>query len=268
MDRIERIEAARQDARMQRIMSRRKSLGLLGGGAVAAIAGLAGCGGSGSSNTISGSGNFGPFTRATTISAFQNIMTDENTHVTYLTAAITANGGTPRPAPTFDTTQAVFNPTSVANFYALSDALENTGTGAYVYATQYLISVPTVLVAAASIGLVEGRHAGFLNILTGRPILTDPTPGANDLNSPIGTIFPTLSTSVPDAAQEVPQAPSTVAQRAAPFLVNVNLNGGPALPADNFSGQGAVPFAVLNYALLLEYLEKTFYDLNVPKFAV
>ncbi len=266
MDRIERIDETRQDPIMRRIISRRKSLGLLGGGAVAALAGLAGCGGSGSSNTISGS-NTGPFTRATAISAFQSILTDEDRHVTYLTAAIPANGGTARPAPTFDTTQAVFNPKDVATFYALSEALENTGTGAYVYATQYLVSVPSVLVAAASIGLVEGRHAGFLNILTGRPILTDPTPGLNDSADPSGKTFSTLSTSVPDMSQEVPQAPSTVLQRAQPFLVNVNLNGGPPPPADDFSGQGPVPFTVLNYALLLEYLEKTFYNINVPKFA-
>ncbi len=258
MDRIVKLNEQNPEQALKCILTRRASLGLLGGGALAALAGLAGCGGGSSSNT-------GPFSRSAVNSAFGDIMKDEDTHVAYLNAAIPANGGTARPAPTFDTTQSVWNPPDIATFYALAVALENTGTGAYTYATQYLISVPTVLVAAASIGLVEGRHAGFLNVLTGRPILTDPTPGLNDQTDPTGKTFATLPGG-PDMAQEVPQAPSTVVQRAQLFLVNVNLNGGPAVPPDDFSGQGPVPFTVLNYALLLEYLEKTWYDRNVPKF--
>lgn len=92
-------------------------------------------------------------------------------------------------------------------------ALENTGAGAYTYATQFLVSVPKVLVASAAIALVEGRHAGFLNVLTRRPILTDPTPGQNDHNDPTGSTYPTLSTGLPDYSQEVPQPLSLVAQR-------------------------------------------------------
>ena len=264
MNRVVTGSTLSQEEMKARILSRRKTLGLLGGGAVAALAGLAGCGGG--DNSSSSNNTIGPFSRAAVTSAFKDIMKDEDTHVAFLNAAIPANGGTARPAPTFDTTQAVWNPADVNTFYELAVALENTGTGAYTYATQYLVSVPKVLVASAAIGIVEGRHAGFLNILTGRPILTDPTPGQNDHNDPSGTTYPTLPTGLPDYAQEVPQMPSTVVQRATPFLVNVNLNGGPPVPSDDFSNQGPVPFAVLNYALLLEYLEKTWYDRNVPKF--
>jgi hypothetical protein len=242
-------------------LSRRTTIGLFGTGAVAALAGLAGCGG-GDNNTANAA--TGPFTRGVVGNAFTEIMKDEDNHVAFLVAAITANGGTPRPAPTFDTTQAVWNPTSVATFYELADALENTGTGAYTYATQYLVSVPSVLVSAAGIALVEGRHAGFLNALTGRPLLTDPSV-AGDHNDPTGKTFPTLNGgAIADASQEVPQNPALVLQRAAPFLVNVNLNGGPPPPADTFPGG---VFEVLNYALLLEYLEKSWYDRNVPRFA-
>ena len=223
--------------------------------------GTAGCGGGNNSTTT----NIGPFSRSAVSNAFTDIMKDEDEHVLFLNAAITANGGTPRPAPTFDTTQSVWNPADVNTFYALANALENTGTGAYVYAARYLVSVPDVLVAAASIGLVEGRHAGFLNVLTGRHILTDPTSGGTDQSDPTGKTFSTLNGgTTQDFAQEVPQAPSTVLQRAAPFLVNVKLNGGAAPPADNFPGG---IFEILNYALLLEYLEKSWYDRNVPKFA-
>ncbi len=217
---------------------------------------IAGCGG----NSSSASGTGASFSAAQLTRAFKDIMTDEDNHVNFLKAAIPANGGVARVAPTFDTTLAVFNPTSLASFYALADALENTGTGAYTYATKYLVTVPDVLTAAASIGLVEGRHAGFLNFLTNRPLLTNPAPGQNDANDPTNP--------VPGGnySMEVPQPPSIVGQRAAPFLVNINLNGGVGLPDDQFANQGVVPFTVLNYALLLEYLEKTFYDLNVPKF--
>ena len=243
------------------VLSRRASIGFLGTGAVAALAGLAGCGG-GNSNSNS---NIGPFSRSAVSNAFKDIMTDEDSHVAFLNAAITNAGGTPRPAPTFDTTQSVWNPADVNTFYELAVALENTGTGAYTYATRYLVSVPDVLVAAASIGLVEGRHAGFLNVLTGRPILTDPTPGLNDKSDPSTKTFTTLNGgTTADFAQEVPQAPSEVLTRAQPFLVNVNLNGGAAPPSDTFPGG---VFEVLNYALLLEYLEKTWYDRNVPRFA-
>lgn len=263
MDRIAQITDENREEIKARILTRRNSLGLLGGGAIAALAGLAGCGdGDGTNNNNI---NTGPFSRAAVDNTFRTIQQDEANHTTYLVAAITANGGTPRPAPTFDTTQSVWNPADVNTFYELAVALENTGTGAYTYATQYLVSAPTVLVAAASIGLVEGRHAGFLNVLTNRPILTDPTPGQNDSTNPTGKTFPTLG-ATPNASQEVPLNPATVLQRAAPFLVNVNLNGGPTPPNNDFSGQGNVVFTVLNYALLLEYLENLWYARNVPRF--
>ncbi|HEV2473910.1 MAG TPA: ferritin-like domain-containing protein [Chthonomonadales bacterium] len=248
-----------------RFLSRRASFGLMGGGALATIAALAGCG-SDSAGPNGGGATINGLTRAAVQSAFGDIQKDEDNHVIYLTTAIPAKGGTARPAPTFDTTQPVWNPTTASQLYELAVALENTGTGAYVYATRYLASDPDVLVAGASIGLVEGRHAGFLNILTSRPILTDPTPGQNDRTDPTGKTFLTLPFGIADKAQEVPQAPSTVVQRAQPFLVNVQLNGGPPPPPDDFSGQGNPLVAVLNYALLLEYLEKTWYDRNVPKY--
>ncbi len=218
---------------------------------------IAGCGGNDNKAAAATGANFSgvQLTRA-----FKTIMEDEDNHVSFLKAAIPANGGTVRPAPTFDTTLAVFNPPDVATFFTLAEALENTGTGAYTYAAKFLVSVPDVLTAAASIGLVEGRHAGFLNFLTNRPLLTNPAPGQNDANDPSNPV------TGGNYSMEVPQPPSVVAQRAQPFLVNLNLNGGAGVPDDNFSNQGAVPFTVLNYALLLEYLEKTFYDRNVPRF--
>ena len=237
--------------------SRRAALRTFGGAAALAATGLAlaACGGSGNGNS-----NAGASTATVDLGkAFRDIKIDEDNHVTFLIAALGAGA---RPAPKFDTTLAVFNPTSQAQFIALADALENTGTGAYTYATQFLVSAPAVLVAGASIGLVEGRHAGFLNAISGRPLLTDPN-SANDMGDP--------TNAVPGGnySMEVPQKPSQVVARATPFLGGAfSLNGGPPPPADDFGGLSgaALVGAVLNYALLLEYLEKTYYDLNVPKF--
>jgi hypothetical protein len=226
---------------------------------VAGVAGasiIAGCGGgsspaasSGSSSSSGGGVSVGSSEIA---EAFRSIKTDEDNHVTFLVQQLGSNA---RPAPTFSTaalTAANFN-----TFVADSAALENTGTGAYLGAAPYLASNTTFLGYAAAIAIVEGRHAGFLNALNGsitgslRPLLTDP--GSGD------------STEPNNDSLEVPQTPDGVNSRAAPFLVGVNLNGGPApLTGSSFAPYSAIQ--ILNYALLLEYLEKTFYDINVPTF--
>lgn len=114
-----------------------------------------------------------------------------------------------------------------------------------------LIASPDTLQVAASIAIVEGRHAGFLNALLNRDLLTDPN--ASDTVSPNNN------------SREVPQLPDQVAARAAPFIQGVNLNGGPALPT-NATIASASLTDILNFALFLEYLEKSFYDINVPRF--
>ncbi|MCA1595978.1 MAG: ferritin-like domain-containing protein, partial [Chloroflexi bacterium] len=163
--------------------------------------------------------------------------------------------------PTFDTSQPVWNPANTTQLANLADALENTGTGAYLYAIQNnspFAANANAAQAAAAIDLVEGRHAGFLNALTNRPLLTDPNPNIMPLDSqpPITSYLGVTSQS-----QEVAQPPSEVGMRAAPFLVNLNLNGGPGLPGDNLAG-ATIP-DILNYALLLEYLERDWYVKNV-----
>ena len=68
------------------------------------------------------------------VKEFQAIQTHENAHVTYLINAINAAGGTPRPKPSFvNLTQA-----NLLAFAQTSQALENTGVGAYLGAAPYI----------------------------------------------------------------------------------------------------------------------------------
>lgn len=208
------------------------------------VAGLiVGCGGGSSAQSPASGVNSAEVRRA-----FQDIMLDEDNHVEFLKAAL---GASARPAPTF--VAANITSPDVNTFIAQAAALENTGTGAYLAAVPLpaLLASPDTLQAAASIALVEGRHAGFLNALLSRDLLTDPNSG--DKTGPN------------NLSREVAQLPDQVTSRAAPFTAGVNLNGGPALPT-NATIASASLTDILNYALFLEYLEKSFYDINVPRF--
>lgn len=167
---------------------------------------------------------------------FHEIQADEDAHVPFIINAITGLGGTPRPKPTF---QNLFFP-KASSFVMTSQTFENTGVGAYQAAAP-LISNPTVLMAALSIALVEGLHSGYLNTLVNTPIV----PGGSSFSQPL---------TVP-----------VIVQRASPFIAS--LNGGPD-PSTEISAtpSPANDIAILNFALLLEYLEKEFYDINVPFF--
>lgn len=213
-------------------------------GASLTVAGvIAGCGGGSNAQTPSLGVNSGEVRRA-----FKDIKLDEENHVAFLVNAL---GGAARPRPTFD--PAKLTSPDVNAFVRTSAALENTGTGAYLAAVKLpaLLAAPDILQAAASIALVEGRHAGFLNALLNRDLLTDPNAG--DATGPN------------NQSREVPQLPDQVTQRAAPFTAGVNLNGGPALPTNATIGSASLT-DILNYALFLEYLERDFYDINVPRF--
>ncbi len=284
---------AESQSKRREFIVRIGSAGLgLGAGAI-----LAGCGGGGGGfgGPANGSSGSAPISEAEVRAAFLDIQKDENDHVTYLINAITGAAGAAavRPRPTFDknlltasTTFGSGGSVDEQTLWKLSDALENTGPGAYLYAVPYInAGLPTVQ-AAASIAIVEGRHAGFLNILTGKnAVLTSPNTTPPDSQPPNpDTVDPTGFT----LSQEIPQAPSQVAGRALPFLKSATgsiqpgnaptgpntgtgityLNGGPGFPTDTFSDTAA-PFSsnmtvnVLNYALFLEYLERDFYNINV-----
>lgn len=168
---------------------------------------------------------------------FRSIRTHENDHVDFL---LTALGDKARPKPTFQNLEQ----RRFVDFIRVSQALENTGVGAYLGATPFINSAG-ILGAAASIALIEARHAGYLNVLLGDPI----TGSALDPKD--------------DRSFEKPLTPDQVGELAGPFIKD--LNGGPPIDFDE-TRSDANDLQILNYALALEYLEAAFYNINVPKF--
>jgi len=165
---------------------------------------------------------------------FGEIQADENSHVDILTFAVTSLGGTPRPKPTFQG----INFTTVKNFLNLSITFENTGAGAYFGAAP-LIFNPDVFAVAASIAFTESYHSGFLNTLGNKPIL------------PNGLTYFT------------PLTKADVVARLTPFISS--LNGGPPVDFDTTTKSPDNDIAILNFALVAEYLEREFYNINVPR---
>ncbi len=166
---------------------------------------------------------------------FETIQTDENAHVSFLVNAL---GNQARPMPVFQNLEQ----TNVHDFAVTARALENTGVGAYLGALPILASTAagiSFIPAAGSIALIEGRHAGYLNSLLDLSLIED---AVGDVSS-----------------FEVPLTAQQVVNLASPFIAS--LNGGPPLiPAGGLSS----PIDVLNFALALEFLESSYYDINVP----
>jgi len=167
---------------------------------------------------------------------FQAIRKHEAEHVKAVGALITQLGGVPRPKPTFKGLKQA----NVKAFATVSQALENTGVGAYLGAAPVIFS-RQVLAAAGSIALIEARHAGYLNVLF------------NDVS--------TADVLGDEQTFDTPLTIQQVVNLAGPFIDS--LNEGPALTFSATPSK-ANDIAILNFALALEFLEAEFYELNVP----
>ena len=161
---------------------------------------------------------------------FIGIREDENQHVAAIRQVL---GSAARPKPTFQGLQQ----SSIQAFANTSRILENVGVGAYLAAAPLLESKGN-LAAAASIALIEARHAGYLNTL----LNISTTQNAEGVSSSF----------------ESPLSPEDVVSMASPFIAD--LNGGP--PLLQLANDGDI----FNFALALEYLEAEFYNINVPIF--
>ena len=170
-------------------------------------------------------------------SNFQAIQKHENDHVAFLVAAL---GDAARPMPHFQN----LKQHNLEDFVATSQALENTGVGAYLGAAPVIFS-RDYLAAAGSIALIEARHAGWVNVLHMDPIT------GNAIDDDTDHSF--------DQFLTVDQ----VVAAAGPFIKD--LNGGPPLTFSN-TPSAANDIDILNFALALEYLEAAYYNLNVPRF--
>nr|MBA3481674.1 ferritin-like domain-containing protein [Pirellulales bacterium] len=169
---------------------------------------------------------------------FALIRRHENDHVNFLVGAL---GPMARPRPNFQNLQRP----NLNDFLTVTLALENTGSGAYLGAAPAIFD-PMVLANAGSIAFVEARHIGYLNGLRSKP-MTENLFGQ-------------------ELSFERALTISEVVASAGPFIAN--LNGGPPLTFDPnpANASPANDIAILNFALALEYLERDFYNINVPIF--
>ena len=163
------------------------------------------------------------------------IRTNENSHLAIVITAIRSLGGTPRPKPTFQNLIAA----DQAQFVQMSANFENLGAAAY-FGSGPLISNPAVLAVASSLGLVEAYQSGFLNTLLNGPIVRNAS------------------------TYQLPATPAEVVAADSPYLVSLNDNGFfPPTYAQVRSPENDI--AILNFALIQEYLEVEFYNLNVNR---
>lgn len=170
---------------------------------------------------------------------FKSIQAHENAHVAFLKSAL---GDAARPKPTFRNLQAA----NLAQFVTMAQAFENTGVAAYLGAAPAILN-RTYLKAAASIALVEARHAGVLNDMKEALITASPFNGGSD------------------AAFDMGATDNVVAGRIAYYVQSLN-GGKPVFDAYVLEPSAKNDVDILNYALALEYLEAEFYNLNVPRF--
>lgn len=166
---------------------------------------------------------------------FHAIQRHENDHVAFLVKAL---GSAARPKPNF---QGLTMP-NIRTFVTVTRALENTGVGAYLGALPVIFSRANVA-AAGSIALVEARHSGYVNVLLNE-LMTQNVFGQEESF---------------DQALTIQQ----VVTLAGPFIKD--LNGGPPLTFSSTPSRNN-DIAILNFALALEYLEASFYNINVPRF--
>jgi hypothetical protein len=165
---------------------------------------------------------------------FREIQQHEIAHVAFLGNALGEAA-----LPTIQFTNLA--PRQYRDFAALARIFENTGAKAYNGAAAIIFD-REILAQAASIALVEARHASWLNsIFGGQPLTAD------------------------NENFESPMTPLMVAEAVNPFFVNR------ALPMALASMIQTTPSAlndvhILRFAMSLELLEREFYNINVPRF--
>jgi hypothetical protein len=185
----------------------------------------------------------GPAKRLTGLAAIliKEVMNDEAQHVPIIQNLLD-DAANPLPVPirqppTFNMKRLV-QPNLTA-FLQTASVFENTGSGLYHGALVNITQTPEYFPTAAGLAAVESRHASWLNSLLGQSLVPDFAP------------------------VEAPIDQSVTLSRVAEFVTD-HRSTFPSF--DTTVSTDANNFFVLDFVLFLEYIESTFYAVNVPRF--
>lgn len=171
---------------------------------------------------------------------FLEILQDEEDHIVQLTKL----ADNPRPMPTFQGLLA----DSPLDFVRMGAMIENGGVGSYLQGLNAISQGGhhDYFLTAAGITAVEAQHTGFLNALLDEPIA--PSAQGNIIQPGVAT----------------PITPAQVRDAVGPFIVS--LNGGPPFDYNINQVDDDNDQAIINFVLVLEFLEVEFYRMNIQKF--
>ena len=142
-----------------------------------------------------------------------------------------------RAAPSFNMHRLV--QPNLQAFLETAAGFENTGSGFYGGALLNIVQSPEYFPTAVGLCTVESRHASWLNSLLGEALVPDFVPVESSI--PQGIVLSRVAEFVTDHRSTFPSFDTTVVSDANNFFI-------------------------LDFLLFLEYIESTFYDVNVPLF--
>jgi hypothetical protein len=169
------------------------------------------------------------------------IMNDEDQHVPIIQNLLN-DPDNPLPVPIRQPpnfNRARLTQPNLQAFLETASVFENTGSGLYHGALLNVTQTQEYFPTAAGLAAVEARHASWLNSLLNEPLVEDFAPVEAPISQSI--VLTRVAEFVTDTRSTFPSFDTTVAS---------DMNN----------------FFVLDFILFLEYIESTFYDINVPRF--
>jgi hypothetical protein len=188
---------------------------------------------------------------------FFEILQDEENHITQLSILSDFVSGTNPARPTFKN----LVPSTVQQFVQMAAIIENGGVGSYLQGLNAISpgGHHDYFLTAAGITAVEAQHTGFLNALLNKPIA--PTALANENQPGIATPIPPQT--IIDAINGLGVIDNL--NDFAPFFTPYNTAFD--FPVANPPGaDDANDQHIINFSLVLEFLEVEFYRQNLEAF--